>query len=213
MTDEGERTDGGVIRVAIVDDHPTLREGAAALIDQEPDLHVTGLAGSLAEAEALVTGADPPDVVVLDIRLGEERGLDMLAAAAARGNQPAVVIWTAYDLPQYAAYAMRTGASGFVLKTAPTRELLAAIRGAAGGAVHFSRRPGLDVEPLSDREREIVSLLVAGLSNDEIAVALDISARSVEAHLTKLYQRFEVQSRSELAVRAVREAWLDIPTT
>jgi DNA-binding NarL/FixJ family response regulator len=200
------------IRVAIVDDHPTLREGTAGLIDRQPDLHVTGLAGSLAEARALLAGPEPPDVVVLDVRLGPERGLDGLTTIATpEGRRPAIVVWTAYDLPQYAAYAMRAGAAGFVLKTAPTGELLEAIRAAANGGVHFGRRPAADGPALTGRDLEIVRDVVDGRSNDEIASSLGVGSRTVEAHLTRLYERFSLQTRAELAVHAVRHGWLDIP--
>ena len=210
MSDALVTTDTPVTRVAIVDDHPTLREGTSGLIDREPDLRVVGTAGSLAEAEALLAGSEPPDVIVLDIRLGSEHGLDGLTTLVTPGHAPAIVVWTAYDLPQYAAYAMRAGAAGFVLKTAPTRELLEAIRAAARGGVHFARRPA-DEPALSEREHDLVRCIVDGRSNDEIASSLGVGTRTVEAHLTRLYERFRVQSRGELAVRAVREGWLDIP--
>jgi DNA-binding NarL/FixJ family response regulator len=211
MSDALVETERPATRVAIVDDHPTLREGTSGLIDREPDLRVVGTAGTLAEAEALLAGSEPPDVIVLDIRLGSEHGLDGLTTLARPGHAPAIVVWTAYDLPQYAAYAMRAGAAGFVLKTAPTQELLEAIRAAARGGVHFTRRPGPAEPPLSEREHELVRCIVDGRTNDEIASAVGVGTRTVEAHLTRLYERFGVQSRGELAVRAVREGWLDIP--
>jgi DNA-binding NarL/FixJ family response regulator len=201
------------ITVVIVDDHPALREGTASLLTRESDIDVLGLAGTAALAEA-VLAETAPDVVVLDIRLGDDRGLELLARiAASRRPRPAVVIWTAYDLPQYAAYALRAGASAFVLKTAPTCELVEAIRSAARGRVVFSVRPDRAAPTLTERERTLVGYLTDGLSNDEIATTMAIGSRAVEAHLTRLYQRFEVQSRAELAVRAVREGWLDIPVS
>lgn len=210
-----------VIRVAIVDDHPALREGTASLLSREPDIEVVAILGSLAEIRALIDGEDPPDVVVQDIRLGEESGLRMLSGegtAMAAGQprplgatRPAIILWTAYDYPQYAAYAYRAGAAGFVVKTAPTAELIAAIRRVADGGVHFSSRPDLGTRPLSGREREVLARIVDGRSNDEIAGELGVTTRTVEAHLTRLYERFGVHSRTELATRAVREGWLDVP--
>lgn len=200
------------IRVAIVDDHPALREGTAGLLAREPDLEVVGLVGTLAEARALTDGTDPPHVLVLDIRLGGERGLDLLAISGAAGERrPAIVVWTAYDVPQYAAFAFRAGAAAFVVKTAPTSELIEAIRHAAAGRIHFTSRPDLGGRPLSARERQILELLVDGLSNDEIAAALGVITRTVEAHLTRLYENFDVRSRAELAARAAREGWLEVP--
>jgi len=210
---------GRVIRVAIVDDHPALREGTAALLAREPDIEVVATLGSLAEIRALIDGGDPLDVVVQDIRLGEESGLRMLAGDAAVGRSPggpgaagpAIILWTAYDYPQYAAYAYRAGAAGFVVKTAPTTELIEAIRRVAEGGLHFSSRPDLGTRPLTGREHEVLAGIVDGRSNDQIGVDLGITTRTVEAHLTRLYDRFGVHSRTELATRAVREGWLDVP--
>lgn len=204
--------DGAPIRVVIVDDHPALREGTASLLSREPDIDVVTILGTLGELRALLRGAERPDVVVLDIRLGDERGLDLLGDAASDGSKrPAIVIWTAYDFPQYAAFAFRAGAAGFVLKTAPTSELIQTIRHAAQGAVHFGSRPDLASKPLSGREHDVLTHLVAGLSNDEIAARLSITTRTVEAHLTRVYERFDVRSRAELAARAIGEGWLDVP--
>ncbi len=206
-------TDAATISVAIVDDHPALREGTASLLEREPDLRVVGLAGDLHEARSLLDGPDRPDVIVLDIRLGPERGLDLLAGLASMPDpRPAIVVWTAYDLPQYAAYAQRHGASGFVLKTAPTHALVEAIRSAAQGGSHFATRAHGDVG-LTEREHELVEHVVDGRSNDEMATAMGLGTRTVEAHLTRLYERYGVQSRAELAVRAVREGWLDLPAS
>lgn len=206
-----------VIRVAIVDDHPALREGTASLLAREPDIEVVALVGTLDAATALVAGDDPPDILIQDIRLGEESGLRMLVgeqstAAPRHARQgPAIILWTAYDYPQYAAYALRSGAAGFVVKTAPTAELLQAIRSVAAGGVHFSSRPDLGTLSLTPREREVLELVVEGLGNDQIGARLGITTRTVEAHLTRLYERFAAQSRTELATRAVREGWLDVP--
>lgn len=209
-----------VIRVAIVDDHPALREGTASLLARERDIEVVATLGSLAEIRALIVGDDPPDVVVQDIRLGEESGLRMLGADATAGEWgsrpaaaagPAIILWTAYDYPQYAAYAYRAGAAGFVVKTAPTTELIEAIRRVADGGIHFSSRPDLGTRPLSGREHDVLARVVDGRSNDQIGLDLGITTRTVEAHLTRLYDRFGVQSRTELATRAVREGWLDVP--
>lgn len=200
------------IRVAIVDDHPALREGTAGLLALEPDLEVVGVVGTLAEARDLAGGDDPPQVLVLDIRLGGERGLDLLAVPGVAGERrPAIVVWTAYDVPQYAAFAFRAGAAAFVVKTAPTSELIDAIRHAAAGRIHFTSRPDLGGRPLSGRERQILELLVHGSSNDEIAADLGVITRTVEAHLTRLFEDFDVRSRTELAARAAREGWLEVP--
>jgi DNA-binding NarL/FixJ family response regulator len=199
------------IRVAIVDDHPVLREGTAALLAGQAGLDVVGVAGSVDEAETLVSTTDV-DVVLLDIRLGTDSGLRWLAAADGAAR-PAVVVLTSYDYPQYADAAMRLGASGFVLKTAPIAELIDAIRRAAAGGMAFAKRPGAagGAVRLSERELDVVRLVVEGLSNDEIGARLGIGAKTVESHLRRLFERLDVASRTELATRALREGWLEVP--
>jgi DNA-binding NarL/FixJ family response regulator len=194
------------IRIAIVDDHPVVREGTAALLGGQ-GLSVVGTAASLEDAAALL---DPKaiDVLLLDIRLGTDSGLALLRG---HGPLPAVIVLTAYDYPQYAAAALRLGAAGFVVKTAPISELVDAIRKVAAGGLAFGIRPSGPVPDLTVRERQVVVLVVEGSSNDEIGVALGITARTVEAHLRRLFERLGVQSRTELATRALREGWLEIP--
>lgn len=207
------RMSGSMIRVAIVDDHPALREGTAGLLERAADIEIMGVVGNLEDALALLARDPGPDVVVLDIRLGTQRGLDLLVGSREAGRgRPAIVVWTAYDVPQYVAFAFRAGAAGFVLKTAPTAELIAAIRLAASGGAYFAGRPDLGMPTPTAREREVLSLLLEGLSNDEMAGRMRLTRRTIEAHLTRLYERFDARSRTELAARAAREGWLDVPS-
>ena len=195
-----------VIRVAVVDDHPLVREGTAALVDRQDEMAIAGVAASLDEVRPILAGGDV-DVLLLDIRLGEDSGFDLLRTDAA-ARMPAVVVLTSYDYPQYADAALRLGAAGFVVKTAPVAELLDAIRRAAGGGLAFGVRPGYGVA-LTAREREVLRLVVDGASNDEIGGRLGISSRTVESHLRRLFDRFGAASRTELAGRALREGWLE----
>ena len=211
MSDDPSASPEGPIRLAIVDDHPVLREGTAALLAAQPGLVVAWLAGTLAEAETLMA-TEPVDVLLLDIRLGTDSGLRLLSETPAE-PRPAIVVLTSYDYPQYAEAALRLGASGFVLKTAPISELLDAIRRAAAGGMAFGIRPGggAGIARLSGRELDVVRLVVDGRSNDEIAGRLGIGAKTVESHLRRLFERLDVASRTELATRALREGWLDVP--
>jgi DNA-binding NarL/FixJ family response regulator len=196
------------IRVAIVDDHPVVRDGTAVLLAAQPGLVIAGTAASLDEARGLLDPA-AVDVLLLDIRLGTASGLSLLQGDEPR---PAVVVLTAYDYPQYAAAALRLGAAGFVVKTAPVAQLVAAIRSAAAGGLAFASRPDpAAAAPLSRREIEVVRLVVDGRSNDEIGAALGITTKTVEGHLRRLFERLAVQSRTELATRALREGWLEVP--
>lgn len=195
------------IRVGVVDDHAVVRDGTAALLEREPDIEVVGVAASLESAVALL--GQKPDVLVVDIRLGHENGLDILRSMSApRG--PAIVILTAFDYPQFVDAAFRLGAAGYVLKTDPFVNLVHAIRQVASGGVAYTVRPSpAGDRPLSPREIEVVSLVVEGRSNDEIAAQLAISIKTVESHLTRIFERVEVTSRTELASRAIREGWLE----
>jgi DNA-binding NarL/FixJ family response regulator len=196
------------IRVAIVDDHPVVREGTAALLDGQPGLRMVGTAASLDEAAPLLDPATV-DVLLLDIRLGSDSGLSVLRGDA---RKPAIVVLTAYDYPQYAAAALRLGAAGFVVKTAPVAELVDAIRRAASGGLSFGSKPEpTELAPITRRELDVVRLVVEGRSNDEIGTALGIASKTVEAHLRRLFDRFALQSRTELATRALREGWLEVP--
>lgn len=197
-----------VIRLGIIDDHPLVRDGTAALLRDQADIEVVAVAGD-PQSGAPLLADESLDVVLLDIRLGAASGLHLLAGDRG-GGKPAVVVLTAYDYPKYAEAALRLGAVGFVLKSAPFAELVAAIRRAAAGQLTYGVLPSAQIR-LTPRESAIVSLVVDGRSNDEIAAQLAISTRTVETHLRHLFERLGLASRTELATRALREGWLDVP--
>lgn len=170
-------------------------------------MEVVAVGDSVADAEAIMSSEDS-DVLLLDVRLGSHSGLTALQRKP--DGRPAVVVLTAYDYPQYAEAALRLGASGFVLKNGPIGDLLAAIRAAAAGGIHFGVRPTQRLA-LSQRELEVVRQVVEGRSNDEIAAHLTIAAKTVESHLRRIFERVGVVSRTELATRALREGWLELP--
>lgn len=198
----------GVTRVAIVDDHPVVRAGTASIVESTADMRLVGTAASLDEAAPFLD-AEAVDVLLLDLRLGQEFGLDAFARAAA--TLPAIVVVTSYDYPQYVDAALRLGAVGYVLKTAPIEELLGAIRRAAAGKLSFDVRPSDQRRPLSLREHQVVAGVVDGLTNDEIGGRLEISPKTVESHLRRLFERHGLASRTELATRAIRDGWLEVP--
>lgn len=198
-----------VIRVAVVDDHPVFRDGTAAVLAREADLEVIAVGGTLEEARSILDGSDPPDVLILDVRLGEENGLSLLGSA----GPTAIVMFSAFDYPQYHHVALRAGAAGFIAKSVETRELIDAVRAAARGRLVFDRRMDEPPPALTPREVEVIRRVADGLSNDEIGQALGVTSRAVEAHLGRIYERTGIQSRTELASRAIREAWLDLPNS
>jgi two-component system response regulator DesR len=195
------------IRVGLVDDHAVVRDGTALLLGHEPDIEVVGTAADLGAADDLLRLE--PDVLVVDIRLGAENGLALLRRIREAGG-PAVVVLTAFDYPQFVDAALRMGASGYVLKTDPIANLVGAIRQVAAGGMAFTvRTQRSGSRQLSPREAEIVRHVVEGESNDEIGLRLGISARTVEGHLTRIFEHVGVLSRTELATRAIREGWLE----
>jgi DNA-binding NarL/FixJ family response regulator len=211
---------GALIRVAIVDDHPVVGEGTAAVLRAQPDIDVVGVATSLDSAQtAGLVDRRTVDVVLLDLRLGADSGLRLLAGwssadpaqRSAPAGLPAIIVLTAYDYPQYVDAALHLGAAGFVLKTAPLAELLEAIRRVAAGGLAFTVRPASPSLRLTPREHEVVRLVADGRSNDEIGATLGIGTKTVETHLARLFERVGVGSRTELATRALREGWLEVP--
>jgi DNA-binding NarL/FixJ family response regulator len=199
------------IAVALVDDHPVVTAGLETALRDIPDLDVVARGATAAEARQLLA-RDDIDVVLLDIRLPDGNGMQVLAETVTE-QRPAVLILSSFMTAQYVAAAVRFGAQGFLLKTAPLEELVAAIRHVAAGGSTFSaaelRQARAGLVTLTPREREVVRLVIEGRSNDEIAHQLGAARKTIEKHLLQLFERLGVASRTELAVRAEREGWLD----
>lgn len=203
-----------VIRLAVVDDHPAIGAALGAAIEHAPDLELVGTATAAGSAAELIASADP-DVLVCDIWLdGEPAGLDVLAATvrSARDGRPRVLILSGFDQPSFLRAAFEGGAAGYVSKASPVEAILDAVRAIARGETPF---PAVTLRALRDaprrpstRELGAIRLLARGASNDEIAVGLGISVKTVESHLRRLFGRYGVLSRTELAMLAVREGWL-----
>jgi DNA-binding NarL/FixJ family response regulator len=203
------------IRIVIVDDHPVVRSGLHALLDQRPDLDVVGQAGSGAEALDVVAATNP-DVVLCDLRLGE--GLDGVEVTRElRGPRPesgapgpAVVILTTFDHDADIVRAVEAGAAGYLLKDASADDIAAAIAQAARGESVFSAaltRRVVDAmrtqrAELSPREREILALLAEGLSNREMARRVFLSEATVKTHLVHIYSKLQVEGRTAAVARA-----------
>lgn len=203
------------VRILIVDDHPIVVTGLRAIATAEPDLVVAGEATSLAQArEALEREAF--DIVLLDIRLPDGSGFDLLREAPALPSPPAFIVLSTFEAPQYVDAAIRHGASGYLLKTSPYEALLEAIWRVADGGSAFSGEQLLAVResgwvPLGARDRRLVELLVAGHTNKEMAASIGVSRQAIETRLSHLCRRFDVETRVELALRAEREGWLAVP--
>lgn len=209
------RTDG-VIRLAVVDDHPAIAAaiaGAAAVVSpDEPAIQIVGTARTVEDGIRLVSGGSAPDVVLCDVQL--ESGTDgfrVLDAARAAGAR--AIVLTAFDRSSLMRAAFEHGALGFLDKATEVADVIAAVRRVAGGGTAFSAA-GLSAARTaprmpSEREAAVLAGIGAGQSSDEIGARLGISGRTVESHLRRLFDRYGVVSRAELAVLAVREGWID----
>jgi DNA-binding NarL/FixJ family response regulator len=198
--------------VFLIDDHPLVREALNMLADSADDLRVVGSAESASGAIEPLQRLSP-DLVLLDIDLGHEDGLEWLPRVAAAAPGTRILILTALREPARDEEALRAGARGLVLKSAPPATLLQAIRGVATGALWFdtsalarvqgaSTPAGEKGSSLTARERELVSLIAEGLRNDDIARRLGITPKTVKNHLTALFEKVGVSSRLELVVYA-----------
>lgn len=201
-----------MIRVALVDDHPIVLHGLTAALATVDDVEIVANGATLAEARD-IAARDDVDVLLLDVRLPDGNGLELLEPISRRGR-PAVLILSTFRSRQYIAAALRFGANGFLLKTTPLGELIAAIRAVASGGAAFTTEQIRDGQAgyvnLTTRERDIIRYVLAGKSNDEIAVLLKTARKTVEYHLSRMYERFGVPTRIELALRADHEGWLEI---
>jgi DNA-binding NarL/FixJ family response regulator len=201
------------IRVALIDDHPVVLGGLNAALGSIDDLVVVAQAQSVADGRAILA-RDDVDVTLLDIRLPDGNGLQLLSEIGS-APRPAVIILSSFLTTQYVAAAVRFGAQGFVLKTAPLPELIEAIRRVASGGSAFTadqlREGNTGYISLTAREREVLRLVIRGRSNEEIGAEINASRKTVEAHLSRLYERYGIRGgRIELAIRAEREGWLEV---
>jgi two-component system response regulator NreC len=210
------------IRVLIVDDHAVVRAGLRLLLDAEDDIETVGEAGDAREAifEARST---KPDVVLMDVVLGDKSGIDVTPELIHEQPQARVLVLSMQDDPRYVREAFAAGAHGYVLKEAADTELVTAVREVARGGsyVHpaLGARMAADAaaanaaehDPLSDREREVLRLLALGHTNQEIAQMLFISVRTAETHRAHIMQKLSLETRAELVRYALAQGLLGEP--
>lgn len=219
-----------MIRVVLVDDQALLRAGFRALLDAEDDIEVVAEASDGREALEVVT-LHQPDVVLMDIRMPGVDGLEATRRITADPKLPDVhvVILTTFDLDEYVFEAIRIGASGFLVKDTEPAELLAGIRAVAAGDALLS--PGVtrrliaefadrsrgtadpqSLDPLTEREREVVALVGEGLNNAEIGERLFMSPATAKTHVSRAMIKLHARDRAQLVVIAyesglVRPGW------
>jgi DNA-binding NarL/FixJ family response regulator len=210
------------IRVLVVDDEALLRTAFSALISAEDDLAVVGEAADGRRAVELAARL-VPDVVVMDVRMPVMDGIEATRQITARPGPrvPRVLILTTFDLDEYVFEALRAGASGFALKSRPLEELLAAIRTVAAGEAllapsvtkrliaHFAEyapappaRTAPGVAELTDREREVLSLVAQGLSNAELADTLHVGLPTAKTHVSRILTKLGARDRTQLVILA-----------
>ena len=210
-----------MIRIAIADDHPVVREGLVAMLETEPDFEVAGTAATGAEAAALVARVDP-DVMLLDLELPELDGVGVLRRLAAEGARVRVIVFTVFDTDERIIAAVEAGAAGYLLKGAPRGELFAAVRTVAAGGSLLAPVASSAVlrrvrgetpagEPsLTPREREVLEALARGLGNKQIAARLGVSERTVKFHVSSLFEKLGAGNRTEAVTIAARAGLVSI---
>jgi two-component system response regulator NreC len=201
-------------RIVLADDHAMVRAGLRAVVEADPRCAVVGESGTLAQLRSAVAESQP-DVVVLDIALGRENGLDAVEELLSTQPQLRIVVLTMHDDPAFAREALARGVHGYVLKEAAAGDLIRAIEVVMAGSTYLHPELGAELarhrptpaERLTERERDVLRLLARGHTNAEIAHELHLSVRTVEAHRASVRTRLGASNRSEL-VDAARELGL-----
>ena len=230
MVDNMQRDN--LIRVVVVDDHPFFRQGLSDVLNAESDIDVIGESGDGAEALAMLKELRP-DVVLLDVNLPQLNGLQITQAIKSDCNDIHVIILTAYDDEEQIYRAIRLGASAYFAKDVDPAHLLDTVRAVAEGyyviankrmtpaqaeqwLLELYRRYGITPEdttfsPLTNREMEILELIIEGLSNKEIALRLSISQQTVKNHVTSILAKLNLSDRTQAAIYALRHGWVRLP--
>jgi len=204
------------IRVLIVDDHPVVRRGLRALLEVQDGIEVAGEAGDGAAALAL-DAEHAPDVILLDLKLPGTDGVAVLGELRARGSAARVLVLTSATEPASASLAVRSGAAGVLYKDVDPDALVRAIRSVHDGHLLLAPEaadslvrsagawgPAAGLDALTSREREVLAELTKGRSNREIARALNVSEKTVKAHVSSVLAKLGVQDRTQAALLAVR---------
>lgn len=213
------------IRIVLADDHAVVRKGIREFLEEEGDIDVVAEAGDGQQAVALVA-EHLPDVAVLDIQMPGTGGIEATRRIKAKFPDVRVLILTAYDDDPYIFALLQAGASGYILKTADSDELVRAVRAVHRGESALDHavtqkvvrqlatgRPlgaHAAVEVLTDREAEVLRLAAKGQTNKAIGRALGISDRTVQGHLANIYGKLNVNSRTEAVTEALRQGWIAI---
>src|SRR5512136_2585866 len=208
------------IRVLLADDHAVVRAGIRQFLEHAGDIQVIAEADDGEAAKSLIQ-KHQPDVAVLDIQMPKASGIEVTRWVRAHLQQVGVLVLTAYDDDPYVMAVLQAGANGYVLKTASTEELVQAVRDVNEGksaldpAVTrklmsnlFRHSDTTPVEPLTDRELDVLRLAAKGFTNKAIGIQLGISDRTVQGHLAHIFAKMQATSRTEAVMRAVSLGWV-----
>ncbi|MEO3786742.1 response regulator transcription factor [Actinocorallia sp. B10E7] len=214
-------------RLLLVDDQQLVRSGLIRIFDGEPDLEVVGECADGDEVERAVV-RDRPDVVLMDVRMKRMDGAEATRLLRLRPEAPAVLVLTMFDDPDVVAAALTAGAAGFILKDAPGEEIIQATRAVAAGRGWLDpvvvpqifdayrsdprQRRTTDTAPaagLSQREREVLSLIGAGATNTEIAARLNIAEGTVKTHIGRIFTKLDLRDRAAAVIFALRHGLTD----
>jgi two-component system, NarL family, response regulator len=198
------------VRVLIVDDHPVVRAGLASLLRRQPGVKLSGAVHSGEEALEVLKRMSV-DVILLDLRMPAINGIDLLNLLNVEPSPPRAIILSSYELEEEIYKAIKAGARGYLSKNAPREEIIAAIEAVAGGGTYFPERilqwmaERDNRSSLSAREVEILEMVSRGLTNKEIAGALQISHYTVRNHINHISAKLQVADRTEAATFAMRQ--------
>lgn len=208
------------IRVLLADDHAVVRAGIRQILEHAEEIKVVAEAEDGEEAERLIA-EHIPDVAVLDIQMPKASGIEVTRWVRAHHREVGVLILTAYDDDPYVFAVLQAGANGYVLKTASPAEIIQAVRDVHEGksaldpaitqkvlAQITSQRETPQIEHLTEREMEVLTLVAKGYTNKAIGAQLDISDRTVQGHLAKIFTKMNASSRTEAVMRAISFGWL-----
>lgn len=211
------------IRVLLAEDHNVVREGLRLLLNAQPDMQVVAEATDGRAAVELAKQSSP-DVAVVDIAMPELDGIEATRLIRAACPQARILMLTMYESETYCLRAMEAGAAGYVLKKAASEELIGAVRAVARGELFLDPAMGHKLlerlahrghggpaggEPLSSREREIMLLIVQGVSSQEIADRLDLSASTVQTHRSHILQKLGLETNVDLVRYAIRQGLIE----
>ena len=203
------------IRILVVDDHPVLRDGVAALLENQTDMVLAGEAGNGSEAVERYNELRP-DVTLMDLQMPGMNGVEAIGAIRAVNPQARIIVLTTYAGDAQAVRALKAGAAGYLLKSSLRTELIDAIHDVHRGQRHVHREVAGEIamhvadEPLSEREIAILRLVSIGKANKQIASTLGLSEETVKGHLKSIFAKLDVADRTHAVTMAVRRGIIEL---